>query len=127
MRVAIANFDGRVSPVFDVAQHLLVLDVDAGEPTAREDVALTNCHELARVARLRELGVDVLICGAVSRPLEEAMMSAGVEVIARVCGPVDEVLAAFLQGPPISEAFLMPGAGRRRRRARRGCGRGRNR
>ncbi|MFP3937193.1 MAG: NifB/NifX family molybdenum-iron cluster-binding protein [Phycisphaerae bacterium] len=125
MRVAIADFDGRVSPVFDVARHLRVLDVDAGEAAAREDVALAEYHDLSRVARLEELGVDVLICGAISRPLELALSSAGVRVISRICGPVEEVVAAFLEGRLTSDAYLMPGATRRRRRARRGCGPGR--
>ncbi|MGC9455069.1 MAG: NifB/NifX family molybdenum-iron cluster-binding protein [Phycisphaerae bacterium] len=122
MRVAIADFDGRVSPVFDVARHLRVLDVDSGETVAREDVALTEVHELSRVARLKDLGVDVLICGAVSRPLEAALTSAGMRVIARICGPVEDVVSAYLQGRLLSDAFLMPGASRHRRRARQGYG-----
>jgi predicted Fe-Mo cluster-binding NifX family protein len=126
VRVAIANFEGRVSPVFDVARRLELVDVEDGHETARQEVSLADCDPLSRVGRLAGLGVEVLICGAISRPLEAAMVSAGIQVIAQTCGPVDEVLAAFAAGRLTSEAFLMPGSCGRRRRARHGQRHGRS-
>jgi predicted Fe-Mo cluster-binding NifX family protein len=64
--------------------------------------------------------VDALICGAISWPLELALTSAGIEVIAQTCGDVDEVLEAFLAGQLEQEKFLMPGCCGRRRRFRKG-------
>jgi predicted Fe-Mo cluster-binding NifX family protein len=58
----------------------------------------------------------VLICGAISRPLEAMLLSAGVEVIPQTCGPVEEVLKAFMSGKLTEKAFLMPGCCGRRRR-----------
>jgi len=127
MKVAIPHWQGRVSPVFDVARNLLLVEVQNGGEVRREDTALPPTKPLARANQISQLGTNVLICGAISWPLEAALGSAGVQVIAQTCGPVEEVLAAFLKGQLMDRAFLMPGCrGRRGRfRARHGGGRAR--
>jgi predicted Fe-Mo cluster-binding NifX family protein len=119
MKVAIPHWRGRVSPVFDVAGSLLLVDIANGQEQDRQHVRL-NTHGLqARGRSLAELGADVLICGAISWPLEMALSAAGVEVIPQTCGDVEDVLAAFLNGRLDENAFLMPGCCGRRRRFRR--------
>jgi hypothetical protein len=59
--------------------------------------------------------VDVLICGAVSRPLELALTLEGIEVIPQTCGKVEQVARAYLAGRLSGDAFLMPGCCTRRR------------
>ena len=120
MKVAIPTWQGRVSPVLDVARSLLLVDLEAGVEGRRRLEALEETGVLARAARLRGLSADVLICGALSRPLEQALVSAGIEVIPHVCGNVDEVLGAYLAGRLRDRAFLMPGCGGCRHRRGRG-------
>ena len=125
MKVAIPQWQGRVSPVFDVAGNVLVVEVDDGAERARRDVAFDVEAPRQRAARLTETGANVLVCGAISWPLEVAVSAAGIEVISQTCGDVECVLAAFIDGRLGQGAFLMPGCrGRRRRlRARRRPGR----
>ena len=118
MKIAIPNWQGRVSPVFDVAAYLLLVEVDGGVEQARRDVALDTGGPPERVARLTENGANVLICGAISRPLEVAVAAAGIEVIPQTCGDVEQVLAAFIDGRLGQGAFLMPGCCGRRRQLR---------
>ena len=120
MRVALPTWDSRVSPVFDVARRLLVVDVDRDTEIGRSKLDLEETRLAARASRVTALGVHVLICGAISWPLEAMLASAGVRVIPQTCGPVDDVLRAFLAGQLTSEAFLMPGCCGRRRRFRGG-------
>ena len=120
MRVAIPTWQGSVSPVFDVAQSLLLVDVEAGAEQRRRLEPLTEADALARAGRVRQMSVDLLICGAVSWPLEQALLSAGIQVIPHVCGNVDEVLRGYLSGRLWDRAFLMPGCGGGRRRWGRG-------
>ena len=120
MKVAIATHDGWVSPVFDVAGRLLLVEIEAGQELSRLEAALTAAGPLARARHVAEMGVDELICGAISRPLEQMLLSAGVRVIPQTCGPVDEVLSAFAAGQLTEQAFLMPGCCGQRRRMRRG-------
>ena len=124
MRVAIPIWDERVSPVFDVAQHLLLADVEGPRELGRTEQVLEQTEPASRAGRVADLGVDVLICGAISRPLEAMLISAGVRVIAQSCGAADDVLGAFLAGELTEQTFLMPGCRRRRRwsQGRRGRG-----
>ena len=125
MKVAIPHWQGRVSPVFDVAGKVLVVEMRHGVEHARQDVVLDSEDPQRRVACLVRAETDVLICGAISWPLEMALSAAGIEVIPQTCGDVEQVLAAFAQGQLQENAFLMPGCcGRRRQfRARRRRGR----
>lgn len=121
MKVAIPHWQGRVSPVFDVAGNVLVVEICDGVEHSREDVVLDAEDPQLRAARLAQTGADLLICGAISWPLEMALSAAGIDVIPQTCGDVEQVLAAFAQGQLQQDAFLMPGCcGRRRQfRARR--------
>jgi predicted Fe-Mo cluster-binding NifX family protein len=108
MRVALPVYSGRISPVFDVATHMRVVDIDDGTVIHTRDLCLAK---LNRIARLEELGVDVLICGAISRPLEAACWVAGIEVVSEICGPADDVIGAYLNGSLAAEDYRSPGRG----------------
>jgi len=128
MRVAIPTWNGRVSPVFDVANSVLLVDLEGSQETGRQAVGIVEAHPAARAGRVAGLGVNVLICGAISGPLESLLVAAGVRVIPQTCGAAEEVLRAFVSGQLTDEAFLMPGCrGRRRPRGRRRRLRGRRR
>jgi len=117
MRVGIPTWCGRVSPVFDVARHLLLVDVDEGKAVGRIEAHIEEGQLCARVKRVADLGVNTLICGAISESLEAALVSGGVQVIPHTCGPVEQVLCAFLAGTLADDVTLMPGfCGRLHRR-----------
>lgn len=118
-----AAHEGRVSPVLDVAGRLLVVEVEAGREVERREEPLAVASMGARVEAIRKLGIAVLICGAVSWPLEAALVANGVKVVSQICGPLDGVLATFLSGRLSEGAYLMPGCcGRRRQQGGRGAG-----
>ncbi len=118
MKVAIPEWQGRISPVFDVAAHLLLADVTGGRVGERHTASLSAAAIHARARQVADLGVQVLICGAISWPLELALSGAGVEVIPQTCGEVEQILEAFVAGQLGRNAFLMPGCCGRRRRCR---------
>ena len=115
MRFAVPIWEGRVSPVFDVATQLLVVEVIAGEAAFTEEHRIWGADRAGAVA---ELGIDLLICGAISRQLEDSLLASGVGVIAEVRGPVNDVIRAYLAGSIIQPSFLMPGCHSRWRRGR---------
>ena len=114
MRIAVPVWRDRVSPVFDVAGSLRLVDLEDGTPLRRSDANIQEDDPGVRVQKLSELGVDVLICGAISRPLETMLTAAGVKVIAQVCGGVEEVLEAYRSGRLGEPAFAKPGCCGRR-------------
>ena len=109
MKVAIPHWQGRVSPVFDAATRLLVIEVTDGHECGQVEVPLSESDPVQRAKELARSETGVLICGAISWPLEMAVSSGGIEVIAQVCGQVEEVLSAFLEGRLTDPAFLMLG------------------
>ncbi len=127
MKIAIPHWQGRVSPVFDVAASVLVFEMDGDTEISRLDVPLRADEAQARAARLAELGAEVLICGAISRPQELAVAALGIEVIAQICGNVECVLSAFVSSGLDGSSFLMPGCCGRRRRGGGAGGGGRQR
>lgn len=122
MTVAVPVWQGRISPVFDVATRLWLLQVERGQVVGRQELSLGAGPPHSLASQLAELGVAVLICGALSRPLEHQLTSARVRVLPRICGEAEEVLRAYLQGTLDDHRFCMPGCcgGHRRRRHRRG-------
>ena len=124
MKVVIPHWQGRVSPVFDVAGQMLVIEIDGGRESARQERHLDAEFPQARAAWLVQEGIDVLICGAISRCLESAVVQAGVEVIPQICGDVECILSAFIDGQLEQDAFRMPGCRGQRRALRAHCRRG---
>jgi len=124
MRIAIPIWQSRVSPVFDAARRLLIVDVEEGRETARTEETISEISPPRKARRLRELGVDVLICGAVSRPLAALIAQSGVRVVPWIAGDVEEVLKYYIDGRMPDPRFLMPGCGRYWGRGGRRHGRG---
>lgn len=122
--VALTVWDGRISPVFDVSRAALVLSVEGSEVTARRTEDIEKPTPAAKLARLLDLGVDTLVCGAISRPLECELTARGIRVLAFVAGNVDEVVKSFLDGTLPTPALAMPGCCGRQGRHRVGGGGG---
>ena len=118
MRLAIPTWNGRISPVFDVAERLLLVDLDEGAEVMRQEALIDETDVASRASRITDLGVDTLICGAISQPLEQRLVGAGIHVVPQTCGPVEGVLQAFVSDQLTEQAFLMPGCCGRRRRVR---------
>lgn len=118
MRVAISEWQGRISPVFDAATHLLIADVENERSTGKHTICLCSDGVQSRAQEVASHNVDMLICGAISRPLELALLNVGIEIIPQTCGEVETVLAAFAAGRFNQEAFLMPGCCGERRQHR---------
>jgi predicted Fe-Mo cluster-binding NifX family protein len=109
MKIAIPTWQGRISPVFDSATLLLVVELADGAEVGRSEERLTEVLPPQRVARLKELGVDVLVCGAVSRPLAEMITASGIALVPFISGEADVVLGAYLSNKLPSPQFVMPG------------------
>jgi len=128
MKAAVPVWQGRVSPVFDVAGQLLLVELAEGVEVCRREYRLPDADPQQRAAQLAELQVETLICGDISQPLEALLAENGIRVHGRVCGNVDDVLKAFAAGVLGDSQYAMPGCcGQQRRRFRGGCQRGRRR
>ncbi len=124
MKIAIPIYGDNISNVFDFAHSLLLLEIENGREVNRSEVELKAESLPQRAGRLKNLEVDVLICGAISRALATMITASEIEVLAFVTGRVDDVLEAYLTGQLAKSQFTMPGYWPG---ARKGFGRGRRR
>ncbi len=118
IRLAVPVWNDQVSTVLDFADFLMIVNLDSD--TFRESfrVDLSGALITERVTRLRELGIKVLLCGAISRPLEQMIMAAGIEIIPFLKGKIDDVLNAYLSGRLSEPRFRLPGCHGGRRTGR---------
>ena len=108
MKIAIPIWNDFVSSAFDFAHKLLLVDIQDGSETKRSEISLSKEPIPQKVSRLKSLGVDMLICGAISRSLASQVAASGIEVLPYVLGPVDEILKAYLIGQLGQSKFAMP-------------------
>ena len=109
MKIAIPVWNGLVSSVFDFTHRLLLVDIENGRQINRSEISLTPESLPQRAGRLRSSGANVLICGAISRPLTYMLRASGIEVLPYVTGSVDEVLQAYTTGQLGQPQFILPG------------------
>ena len=124
MRAAITVWQGRVAPVFDVSREALVLTIENGVVTSRSSANIETPMASLKLDRLTELGIEILVCGAITEPLMHELSLRGVRVICFVAGEVEEVEKSLLDGRLPKPALSMPGCYSGRKRLRGGCGRG---
>ncbi len=118
MKIAIAHWGERISPVFDVTDNLYVVEIDDNREIRREGRALASRNPFQRALEVAALGVDLLVCGALSHLQEAALTRAGIQVAGFTCGDIDAVVRAVLDGRLADGRFLMPGCCGYRRRLR---------
>ena len=125
MKIAIPVYNDSVSSVFDFAHRLLLVNIENGKETNRSEIALESQLLPQRAGQIKNLEVDVLVCGAISRVLANMITASGIQLLPYVTGRVNDVLQAYLAGQLVKPEFSMPGCwpGARKGfgRRRRGC------
>ena len=119
MRLAIPEFNGRVSPVFDCCRRLLVIDTSVNGPDriASQDWSELEC--VKRPGRLKEMGIKTLLCGGISTRMAKEIEAGGVCIVPWVSGEVGEIIDAYIKGKLPDPQLTMPGCKRGRFRGQR--------
>ncbi|MCK9274847.1 MAG: hypothetical protein M0P57_07140 [Syntrophales bacterium] len=118
MKAAFAQWENRIAPVFDVAHRFYIIEIDSGQVIWEAYEELLYDLPVRKVSRLVELGIEVLVCGAISRPLHEMVRACGIQVIPFVAGDLVQVMRAWLSDRLDGDVFAMPGCMGRGRRGR---------
>jgi predicted Fe-Mo cluster-binding NifX family protein len=112
MKAAFAVWNNRIAPVFDVAREVRLVEAESGRIIRERDEKLLADSGPEKGRRLIELGVDTLVCGAISRLMLSQIAAYDIRVVSFVAGDIGEVMRAWLSGDFIKEAFTMPGCRR---------------
>lgn len=113
MKIAFACWDNHIAPVFDTVRQIYLIETDLGKIVSEKQEPMFGNAPLRNVARLTELDVGTLICGAISRPVQEMVTAHGIHVIPFVAGKLFEVIRAWQANEINSDLYAMPGCCRR--------------
>ena len=110
-RAAFAFWEDRIAPVFDVARQVLLVE---REPDGSGNFPEAVVQVLPETASLKtkvllDAQVGTLICGAISRPLQDSLEQQGIRVLPFVMGQLDALIQAWRSNQLVQDAFLMPG------------------
>ena len=111
MKTAFAVWNHRIAPVFDVARQVHIVETESGRIVGEAGETLPNDGGEGKGLRLAGLGVDTLVCGAISRTTQAMVAAYGIRTIPFVAGELREVIRAWLSGALEKEVFAMPGCG----------------
>ncbi|HBN26537.1 MAG TPA: dinitrogenase iron-molybdenum cofactor biosynthesis domain-containing protein [Desulfobacteraceae bacterium] len=118
MKVALTAWEDKISPVFDSARTLLIAEIENKEIISSRyelfNPEMTHCL----ADSLDNLGVDVLICGAISETPAKIIEACGINFIPFIGGNLEEVLLSYAKENRIKSIFLMPGCGGKRNRTK---------
>ncbi|MDA8138846.1 MAG: hypothetical protein M0036_09350 [Desulfobacteraceae bacterium] len=109
MKAAFATWGDRIAPLFDAARQIQIVQMDSGR------IVCQSCDQFIvetppqKVLHLAELGIDVVVCGAITKPLHAMLCAQGLRVISFVSGDLKEVIQALRSGKISDICYAMPG------------------
>ncbi len=112
MKLAIPVWNDCVSTVLDFSACLLVVTFESGTISDRVMKDFTGNTTVEKLARLKELEIQILLCGAVSRPMEQMIAASGIKIIPFLRGRVDDAIEAYFSGRLFEPCFILPGCRR---------------
>jgi predicted Fe-Mo cluster-binding NifX family protein len=116
MKMALTVWGSRISPVFDAAHMLLVVEIENTKIINRWDVPFYPEFPSRLAEMLAEMDVEIFICGAISEMPSNILESNGIKLIPFIAGDTHEVIDAYVKNVPFIPTFLMPGCNRKRYR-----------
>jgi predicted Fe-Mo cluster-binding NifX family protein len=117
--VAVPVYQERVSPLLDVAKKFAIYEIEDDEIKQKIIADIHPEDETQRIDKLKEIGVSVIIGGAVSSFVSELIREKGIRLISWISGSVDNVIDLYIKGEVKSFPDKVSGCGRRIRQ--RGC------
>jgi len=127
MKIAVPLYGTRVSPRLDCAPMLWLANISGGRVTGVADVVNVTSNPLQQAAWLRSLGVQAVVCGAITGFALRHLTANGIATYPWVSGEAGDVLQKLASGELGAAATapppMVPVVGRRRGQAG-GRGRG---
>ncbi len=80
----------------DVSSRYAIFETEDGHIKQKMDISLNTEGENRRVEKLKEIGVDTIICGAVSGCVAQIINEKGMRLLPMIYGPVEEIIEHYL-------------------------------
>jgi NADH-quinone oxidoreductase subunit E len=108
-RIGIPIFESRVSPVLDVCNRMVVVDIDGACEARRDAVSFGSADSTERLEILVRWGIHKIICGGISEMLCQCLAARNIIVISGIAGELEAVISAFIGNKLDDACFNMPG------------------
>jgi predicted Fe-Mo cluster-binding NifX family protein len=109
MKIAIPVWQNHVSPLFDSAAQLLIAETGSKNILKQDIINVESLSLFQRTDLLVKLGVNIFVCGGITRPILDNIRNKNITVIPFVCGNVKDLLTAIIKGKDVKNIFAMPG------------------
>ncbi len=117
MKAAFSFLDNRIAPVFDTARQIVLVEAVSRRIVKESQEIFADDLPVQKAIHLVELSVNTLVCGAISKQLQEMIVAYGTQVVPFVTGDLKEVIYAWANNRLHDRRFTMPGCrGLRRQR-----------
>lgn len=119
MRIAITIVKGtdRISPLFEAAEHAVIVDCCRARLSAETALALPEGLH-AKLDVLCQAGVDSLFCGAIANESATQVQQRGLQLFSFAAGAWRDVLDGWRARRRFQPCHLMPGCSEQHRRCR---------
>lgn len=98
MKIAVTYENGQIFQHFGHTEQFKLYETDGGKILSEEIVSTNGSGHGALAALLRNLNVDVLICGGIGGGAKTALASADIQLYGGVSGSCDAAIQALLAG-----------------------------
>jgi predicted Fe-Mo cluster-binding NifX family protein len=112
MITAFSTWNDRIAPVFDVAGRVSLVKAEEGKVVSWSTHEIPPGPGIEKAEWLTRMGVQNLVCGAISRDLEILIVSYGIRIIPFIAGETERIIQGWLAGASIQRTFSMPGCRR---------------
>jgi len=107
--LAIPVLRSRVAPVLDWCSRIRIFPAEPSPEELARELILPHLEAAQRLKVLRDQGVEVLICGALSPALHYYAEELGFTVVSGVAGDVKEVVQSYWDNTLDHPRFRLPG------------------
>ncbi len=109
MKIAITIWGNRVSPVFDAAATLLVVQIENRMVVKKSYESFDPETPFDLIKLLKKMQVPVLICGAISTKPADLIVNNDIKLISFVTGNALKLIENFARKQTIEKSNMMPG------------------
>ena len=122
MNALFATDQNRIAPLLDVTTQFVVVKSNTANALRHITVEIPEVDAWSKARQILATGAELVVCGAVSWPLETMLTVLGMQILANTCGSLDEVIGAVADGTltenKTEQNYLMSGSSGRRNRCR---------
>jgi predicted Fe-Mo cluster-binding NifX family protein len=119
--IAVPVYQNRISPLLDVSDKYVIFETENGEVKQKINISLNVEGEPQRVEKLKEIGVNTIICGAVSGCVARIVYEKGIRLISMIYGPIEEIINQYLSNSLATNCPENTGCAYKKRKRRGQC------